>query len=324
MSEISTAYDGLPVLVLGGTGFIGRWVARALSQSNARVVLVVRNEALASQVMLAYGIRAEVRVADIENEWPLLESFIAEIQPAAVFNLAGYGVDRSERDSQTAYAINAELPLRLCEWLCEWSSEWRGCSLIHAGSALEYGELDNDLNEQSVPRPTTLYGESKLAGTEHVSHHHRMSGLRAVTARLFTVYGCGEHEGRLLPSLINAAKSDGELALTAGLQRRDFCFVEDVAEGLLRLGAVPDVDEAVVNLATGQLHSVREFAETAASELRIEASRLRFGALPSRAEEMSHRPVAVSRLRRLTHWMPPGDIREGIRRSLAYQQAIED
>lgn len=323
MPLYSDAFKDLPVLVLGGTGFIGRWVARLLSHYGASVSVGVRDEDLAEKVLERYRIDADICVIDIERQPDVLGGWINRLQPAVVFNLMGYGVDRMERSEGPAYAVNAELPLKLCEWLAGYESQWSGSRLIHVGSALEYGELTNDLNEESVPRPTTLYGRSKLAGTENVTRFSRSDGLSALTARLFTVFGCGEHKGRLLPSLIDAAGTGSVLSLTEGLQQRDFCFVEDVAEGLLRLAAAPHRGETVVNLATGQLNPVRRFVELAAAELGIDSAKLKFGALPGRAEEMSHQPVNVNRLKQITDWLPPADLQQGIRRSLAFERSAD-
>ena len=73
---------------------------------------------------------------------------------------------------------------------------------------------------------------------------------------------------------------------------------------------------AVVNLATGTLTSVRSFALCAARELGMSEQQLRFGALPTRAEEMEHEPVHISRLRALASWSPRIGVEEGIRRTL--------
>lgn len=320
MPDLADAFKGLPVLVLGGSGFIGRWVSSLLSQAGAELTVGVRDRGSMNDLLVDYGIDAHISVVDLEHRLDDLSTLIAELKPAVVFNLAGYGVDRSERSEGPAHAINAELPLRLCEWLADVDSPWRGSRLVHVGSALEYGELSNDLNEDSVPHPTTLYGQSKLAGTENVSEFSQKNSFHALTARLFTVFGCGEHQGRLLPSLIDAARTGSELSLTEGLQQRDFCFVEDVAEGLLRLAAAPPQVHTVVNLATGELNSVRHFVEVAAAELGINQAKLKFGALPGRVEEMSHQPVNVSRLKQLLDWLPPADLQQGIRRSLCFEQ----
>src|SRR5262249_10879150 len=146
----------------------------------------------------------------------------------------------------------------------------------------------------------------------------KVQGLKGVTARLFTVYGPGEHQGRLLPSLLESARTGMPLQLTAGPQRRDFTYVEDVAEGLLRLGLVVAQPGAIVNLPTGQLTSVRCFVEQAASLLHISPDQLHFGALPTRLEEMVHSEVTHERLRRLIAWMPPTDIMTGVRRTVDF------
>ena len=188
---------------------------------------------------------------------------------------------------------------------------------MHAGSALEFGVVTGDLSDTWHCRPTTLYGKTKLGGSEHVVGAVQRNDLRGVTARLFTVYGPGEHDGRLLPSLRAAASAGGDLELTAGTQLRDFTHVEDVARGLLRLGAMEHtLGEAALNLATGRMTSVRGFVEVAGAALGITPESMRFGALETRPEEMCHAPVSVARLVQVTGWKPRMTLAEGVARSL--------
>jgi nucleoside-diphosphate-sugar epimerase len=190
---------------------------------------------------------------------------------------------------------------------------------VHVGSALEYGEAAGDLREDSKPRPTTLYGRTKLEGTRTVELH-AARGLSAATARLFTVYGPGEHESRLIPSLIAAGGAAGPIPLTEGKQRRDFTYVEDVAEGLLRLGATPAPEHPTVNLATGVLTDVSVVVRTLSDIIGIPNDRLAFGALPTRAEEMAHQPVNLDRLVRALGWKPGTSVQEGLSRTVAFSR----
>jgi len=73
-----------------------------------------------------------------------------------------------------------------------------------------------------------------------------------------------------------------------------------------------------VNLATGRLTPVRAFVETAADVLGLSKARLRFGALVTRPEEMSHDPVTLERLESLTMWRPSTGITDGIGRTYAH------
>lgn len=315
-------YGDVPVAVLGAAGFMGRWVARALCERGAEVNLIVRDIATAQPILSSYGVHGALFEIDLLKPGAVLGLY-RKIKPLVTFNLAGYGVDRSERDEQTAYRTNAHLVEQVCEAVSAIrDSQWQGQDIVHAGSALEYGTIGGDLDEDSIPHPTTLYGRSKLAGTLALAEGCRTGGIKGLTARLFTVYGPGEHAGRLLPSLIETAASGAELPLTAGTQKRDFTYIEDVAEGLLQLGLAKTAPGAVVNLATGRLYSVREFVKTSAGILQIPDDHLRFGALPTRPEEMEHSQVTVERLRRLTGWIPGTTITEGIRKTVEFERRL--
>jgi len=317
--NLCSAYSGVRALVLGASGFIGRWVARYLSKSGAELFLGVRDETTAARILPAYGIHGTVLKLDA---WGIFspEKMLAKVRPAVTFNLIGYGVDRSEQDLDNMHRINAELVGHLSDAVaaCR-SQEWKGCELVHAGSLAEYGPIAGNMAEESIPQPSTPYGKTKLAGTQALAEHCSASRMRGITARLATVYGPGEHAGRLLPSLIGAVQRGEAPALSAGSQKRDFTYVQDVAEGLLRLGLSSADPATVVNLATGKLTSVREFAETAAGVLGVPKDRLRFGAVEVRAdEEMTRSSVSIERLKGLTGWIPSTTIDQGIQKTVHF------
>jgi UDP-glucose 4-epimerase len=314
-------YRGARVLVLGATGFIGRWVARALYQHGSDAYLVVRSRAAAENIFSKYAFSGRVLSLDV-RDFDRVRRLFQEIRPSITFNLAGYGVNPSERDEQTAYLINSDLIGVLCKTVNMMRQPgWLGQQIVHVGSGLEYGAIGGSLSEDSVPNPSTLYGRSKLAGTHLLKNYCEEYGIKGLTARLFTVYGPGEREGRLLPSLLHSAKTKKTLPMTAGEQKRDFTYVEDVAEGLLRLSLTAAQPGEIVNLATGRLTPVRSFVETAASILHIPHDKLLFGSLPVRAEEMKHSEVSLARLQRTIGWIPPTGIEEGIVKTIHFENS---
>ena len=316
------AYRGVRALVLGGSGFIGAWTARRLAQHHAVVTVTARNPAAAESALAGVSpsvlsiVRADVAEADALNR------VIALARPQIVFNLVGYGVDSSERDPALMTTLNTTLVGNLCAEAARIDAgDWSGASLVHAGSALEYGPLTDVVREDCEANPTTDYGRTKLRATELIRERAAATNLKAVVGRLFTVYGPGEHSHRLLPALLRTARSGRPLGLTDGRQPRDFTYVEDVAEGLLRLGAIAAPPGTIVNLATSRLATVREFADTAANVLGFDPALLEFGALPTRPEEMWHGTVDVDRLRALVSWVPPTTIAAGIRRAVECHDA---
>lgn len=308
-------YAGTSAVVFGASGFIGSWVARALAAHGARLTLAVRDRDAAERLRPELG--GDVAITEFNAlDAAGVEAALRRVRPSVTFNLVGYGVDRAEQDESLAFRLNSAFATALCEIVLRTRDiGWSGAGLVHAGTQLEYGPV-NEITEDAVPRPTTMYGRSKLEGTLALARCAALRGLPAVTARLFTVYGPGEAEGRLLPSLIEAARTGADLDLTSGEQETDFVYVEDVAEGLLRLGLARSGAGDIVNLATGTLTSVRSFVEQAARELEIPQTSLHFGALPQRAETMRYEAVRVRRLRERTGWTPPTTVAAGIRKTV--------
>jgi nucleoside-diphosphate-sugar epimerase len=304
--------------VLGAKGFIGRWVAHALTAAGAKRVLVDRDVHRVKEICNAYDIRGKFFAVDIVAPGAL-KQLIREARPDIVFNLAGYGVNPAERDTSLAEALNTKLVAEIARVVAALpATDWPGQRFVHVGSAAEYGNVDGPVTESSPENPHSLYGETKLAGTRALAAAVDSRGLRAMCARLFTVYGPGEIAGRLLPSLMDAARTKKVLQLTAGEQQRDFVYVGEVAEALLRLGCIAGAAPSVVNVATGTLATVRAFVECAADLLRLEPGQLQFGAIPYRGDELYQGPVSTQLLEQCTQWKPAMTVRDGIRETISF------
>ena len=305
--------------MLGASGFIGRWLARWLDRAGAELGLLVRDPEAARRVAQQYAFSGTIVPVDLTNA-EAAQQAIVDFRPSITFNAAGYGVDHSERDPQQGMLVNAQLVEHVATAAAQCiDNHWPGQHFVQLGSALEYGEANGNLHESTPPRPTTWYGQSKLFGTQHLQHIcQQVAGFRALTARLFMVYGPGEHPARLFPTLIAAASSNEPLHLSAGRQEKDFTYVEDVAQACLRLGLAREGEGSVVNVATGRLMPVRQFVELAADQLGIARQRLRFGTVQVRPGEMRHQPVCLDRLRRLVGWTPSTDVRTGIEKTITF------
>lgn len=313
---VSTGGDwpGRRVLVLGASGFIGRWVARRLSAARADVVCAVRDPRGFAPIARTWDIRGSVEQFDARTD--ACERLLHDTHPEVVFNLLGYGVDRSESDASVMWELNAALPTRLARAIAP------DARLVHVGSALEYGLIEGEADEAVRCEPHTPYGRAKLAGTQAVIDAAER-GVSAIAVRLFTVFGPGEHPGRLFPTLVEAARQGSPVRLSGGRQRRDFALVEDIADGLLRL-ALTERADPVVNLATGRLTTVRDFALTAARVLGIGEDRLDFGAEAVRPDEMRLTSVSVGRLRMALGWTPEGDLNQTIPRAVQAGDGMRD
>jgi len=322
-ADVLRAYRGRRVLITGASGFLGRWVARLLHAEGAELWLAGRRRKDLEALGEAYQFAGRIIATDLSAAGAFARLY-GEALPAVTFHLAGYGVDPEERDPALAEKLNHKLIEQIANVIgAEPGAGWPGLRLVHAGSAAEYGAVAGPVTEDTPENPVNLYGRTKLAGACALRHVIEGKNLRATTARLFTVYGPGEHVHRLLPSLLAAAESGSTLDLTAGEQQRDFTYVAEAAEGLLRLGASATPVPPVINIATGTLTSVRRFAETAGEVLGMRPGQLHFGALPTRPDETPHGPVSTAKLEALTGWHPATSVRGGIEHTAEFVSRLE-
>lgn len=298
-------------MILGAGGFIGSCMQHALVKAGAHVTAVFRP----GHFQPGAEFTGSVVYCDLRDSEALRRE-VCTATPNVVFNMAGYGVYPAQTDAGLANRINRDMIATLVDAVATLGDgDWTGAKIVHAGSAAEYGDAGGDLRENSEALPSTLYGRTKLAGTMLLAERCAVHSIPSVAARLFTVYGPGERAGRLVPTLISAAINEEPIPLTNGIQRRDFVHVDDSVSAMMRLGTVAVGAGEIVNVATGTLHSVREFVEIAATVLSIAPERLRFGAIPERAGEMRHSAVSIAKLEDLTGWRPSITPAEGINRT---------
>src|SRR5215469_15426413 len=127
------AYANKRVLVFGASGFIGRWVARKLEDAGAETFLVVRNATASAALFERWGIEGEIVEGDLCRSGAAAE-IVQRLRPSVTFNLAGYGVDTTERDESLSEKLNATLPRELCEAAAQYRNDsWRGQSIVHVG-----------------------------------------------------------------------------------------------------------------------------------------------------------------------------------------------
>lgn len=318
VADLAERFAGRRILILGASGFVGRWVGRTVTALDCRPVLVVRRAADAAAIFDRYDVRGDAIAADVLMPG-VLSSLVSDVRPEVTLNLVAFGTRPDHTDEATATEMNVRFPTALAEALARLPADtWPGARLVHVGTAQEYGTATGDLAEATEPQPNCLYGRSKLEGTRAVQAICAAHAMRGVTARLFLVYGPGEPEHRLLPSMFRAAAKGDTLTLSAGDQAKDFTYVADVAEGLLRLAAADVRPGEAVNVATGRLTPVRDFAQTAARTIGLPDDHLLFGQRAVRPDEMRHLAVANGRLRALTGWLPTTSIDAGLRASAAF------
>jgi len=273
-------------VVTGASGFIGR-----------RLVARLR----AGGVEVAEGSRASVDLQDAEA----VGRALAEFEPDTVFHLASSGVSAAAAHNAAVIARDVQMVAHLVGLVP------KGSRLIVAGSMSEYGAA-GVMREDAVAVPKTAYGIAKLAAGLYAMNYAPPREVAVTVARLFGVYGPGEAPARFFPTLLRELSEGRSVALSDGLQRRDFLHVDDAAAVLLRLAGRPGREPALVNVGTGSAVRVRDVAEWMADAVGAPRDWLRFGARPRSPGDEDLLEADTARLRAMTGEVPPQRLRPGL------------
>jgi nucleoside-diphosphate-sugar epimerase len=300
------------VLVTGATGFIGgHLVDRLIAAQTAITVLVRPGSSLAARW------RDKVRPV-ICDDWSMqgLRAVLPAFACDTVFHLAAYGVLPGDRSVDDMIRVNVELPAALVSLCKDWNAR-----LVMSGTFSEYLKpaTNEPRTELSPLEPYKLYGSSKAAGGLVASAIAKDIGVGLRILRLFKVYGAGEAPHRLLPELVQGLNQRRRVAISPGMQILDFVYIDDVIEALLR--ADDHIrDHGTVstwNVATGQGHSVRRFAELVAAAMHADGDLLGFGDIAMRKDDESWLVGDPGLMQSQLGWHPGIDLETGVKAAVA-------
>ncbi len=148
--------------------------------------------------------------------------------------------------------------------LLQAASQSRVRRFIYISSAEVYGQRSAAaVSELDLPDPRSPYGAAKLAAENFVRTFSFNSGIEGIILRPFSIYGPNGSARSLVGTVLRQALS-GEVVRVNDLRPvRDYCYVDDLARGVIRACKVSAVDTVVFNIGTGIGTSVAELARTA-------------------------------------------------------------
>ncbi len=182
-------------------------------------------------------------------------------------------------------------------------------SLVFASTGAVYGERDGKPAMENDPLdPNTLYGLSKRYAEEYVA----FSGIRRVILRFSSIYGPGNEKG-VISNFIRSVKKDGVVKIFGtGEQKRDFVYVDDVVNALIRAVEWEGVSETF-NISGGIAYSLNEIVDILKEHgLLFEEVHEDFEASNALRVLSQSNKKAVQ----ILHWEPSVGFEEGIRRTI--------
>jgi len=254
LEDIKGYYKNKIVLVAGGAGAIGSNLVRALGKLGAKLIIILDDLSASESWNIPSSPNVMFIKGDITNDIDLKRVF--NERPQIVFHLAAFfanqnSVDYPEKDLQ----VNGFGTLKVLEYSMLTRVERfiyasSGCSIYGSEAPLP---LKEDFMSMNLSTP---YQVTKMLGELYCNFFYNHYNSPVVKTRFFNSYGSGEVPGQyrnVIPNFIYWAMTGLPLPITGtGEETRDFTYVMDLVDGLLRAGYYKQAIGQEFNLASGK------------------------------------------------------------------------
>jgi len=302
-------------LVTGGAGFIGSHLVEELVRRGERVRVVDSLVTGRRENLASVADRIEFIEGDLAH--PDVAATAAAGVDYVLHQAAIPSVPRSVAEPVFCHQANVDATLNLLV-----AARDAGVRrLVFAGSSSVYGNAAGLPTHEDMPLdPLTPYALQKLIGEQYARLFTSLYGLDTVTTRYFNVFGPRQDPSSPYSGVISLfirALLDGRTPTIFGdgEQTRDFTYVADVVDGVLKACHAPGIAGHVLNVATGGRVSLNRLLDTLRS-LTESAVAATYG--PPRTGDIRDSQADIGRARTLLGYAPTVPFEHGLACTLAW------
>lgn len=305
-------------LVTGGAGFIGSHLVHELVARGERVRVVDDFSSGSRENLEGVVDRVQLCDADIrelDRIRPCFEGVDYVLHMAARSSVA-----LSIEDPVTSTAVNIGGTVNVLV-----AARDAGVKrTVFAGSAAVYG--DNPVlprAESQEPQPLSPYALTKLAGEQYCRIFSRVFCHPAVPLRFFNIFGPRQnphspYTGVLSKFIVAYIRGDTPVIFGDGEQSRDFTYVANVVDAVLRACSAPDAPGRPINVGVGASFTLNQTVALLNAIFGREV-KPRFG--PERRGDVRHSRADLTQARQLLGYEPSVSFEEGLRRTVEWYRS---
>jgi len=299
-------------LVTGGAGFIASHISEALVSRGHRVRVV-------DDFSTGYerNIRDGVEFVKGDLAYPVVAARAVKGMEFVLHQAAIPSVPRSVDKPAESHRANVDALLNLLI-----ASRDAGVKrLVFAGSSSVYGDTEVLPKTETMPtNPLSPYALQKLMGEMYGQMFTRLYGFETVTTRYFNVFGPRQDPGSPYSGVISLfikALHEGTRPVIYGdgEQTRDFTYVTNVVDGVLRAAETPGVGGHVFNVATSSRISLNQLLETLK---KIFGSNVEPIYKDARTGDVRDSQADISKAQQMLGYKPIVGLEEGLRETVKW------
>lgn len=304
---------GKKVLITGGCGFLGSHLVKRMLSIGANVYIMTRKNTNTWRIKEELN-EIQMLYTDITDEAET-EERIKKTKPDYVFHLAAYGVDSSKREYIAAAKTNIIGTINIMN-----SLKSVGCrKVVNVGSCAEYGDRLEAMKENMNPEPVSVYGSTKACATIMAHQMAHENNINIVTLRPFGIFGEGEERHKLFCHIIVSILENRNVELTSCEQFRDYCYVENIIDGMIMAAESDSVKNSIFNIASGSLKPLSYYVGMIFKNMNTDKKPL-YGSIKQRENEMWTPEADIGKIRSVLGWEPRIDVEEGIKKTISWYE----
>lgn len=293
------------ILITGGTGFIGYHLAKKCLDLNWLVDSISTKSPPKKRKLK----KVNYLKIDISKKKELSKNLKSEYD--FVVNLAGY-VDHSNKKKTMRSHFNG------CKNLANFFLNKNLKKFIQIGSSIEYGKSRSPQKEnyKNSQETYSTYGNAKLLSTKFLLELKKKYNFPVTIIRLYLVYGPKQDLNRLIPITIMNAIHNKKFDCSAGYQLRDFLYIDDLIDAIIKILSNQKVLGQIINIGSGKPISVKKLI------LKIcklsKGGKPLFGKIPLRNDEIMKLYPNVNKAKKILGWIPHTSLEKGLKKTINF------
>ena len=292
------------ILITGGTGFIGYHLSKRCIKLGWSVTSLSSNSQKPNKII--QGVKyIKVDIRDKKKLFKIKKDF------DYIVNLAGYVDHSNKKKTLESHYIG-------CKNLASLFLNKKIKKFVQVGSSIEYGksrspQIENKKNSQST---FSVYGKAKLLSTKYLMAKYKKEKFPATVIRLYLVYGPKQDINRVIPITIKNALLDKKFNCSTGLQFRDFIYIDDVINAILKTLKNIKTNGEIINIGSNKPVRIKDLIIRICSL--VGSGKPIFGKIKLRKDEIKFLYPNINKANKILKWRPKISLNIGLKRTIKY------
>ena len=292
------------ILIVGGTGFLGYHVSKALINKFKIISL-----STSSPKKIRFLKKVKYYKVDISNKYLFKKIEKKLLNISYVINFGGHVDHKSKSKVFNSHYIGAKN-------LINFFSKKKIKVFIQIGSSMEYGLKKSPQKENLRLFPISFYGKAKLLATNYALKAYKKLKFPVIIIRPYQVYGPNQDTNRLIPYVITESLKKNIFPCSHGRQLRDFLYISDFVDCIKKIINKDIKYGQILNVGYGKPIQIKKTIDMI--NKKIKTGEPIFNKIKMRKEEQKTIYPNIQKIKKILNWKPKTKFNVGISKTIEF------